>query len=93
MTREQLVRITQSLGTQIAEAQAEARRLRPAIDLTVFEGLVGPQAADRWEPLEVGRKRRVLEGLGLRIKVFPVQRKGPGFDASTIKYRWGAAGN
>ena len=90
ITRDQLVRITQSLKEQIDEAQAEARRLRPAIDLTVFDGLVGPQAAERWEALDVARKRRVLEGLGLRLKVFPAQRRGPGFDHSSIEMRWGA---
>lgn len=90
ITREQLVRITQSLTAQIAEAQAEARRLRPAIDLAVFDGLVGPKAAERWEALEVGQKRRVLEGMGLRLKVFPAHRRGPGFDHTTVEMRWEA---
>lgn len=90
ITREQLVRITQSLRGQITEAQAEARRLRPAIDLTVFDGLVGPQAGERWEALEVPQRRRVLEGMGMRLKVFPAQRRGPGFDHTTVEMRWGA---
>ncbi|MGW2256095.1 recombinase family protein [Kitasatospora sp. NPDC001660] len=90
ITRDQLVRITESLTKQIAEARAEARRLRPAFDLTVFDGLVGPQAAERWQALDVTRRRRVLEGLGLRLKVFPAQRRGPGFDHTTVEMRWGA---
>lgn len=90
LTRDQLVRITQQLAKQITDSQAEARRLRPAFDLSVFDGLVGPQAGERWEKLEVAQKRHVLEGLGLRLKVFPAARRGPGFDASTIKMRWGA---
>jgi DNA invertase Pin-like site-specific DNA recombinase len=88
ITRDQLVRITQSLAKQITEAQAEARRLRPAFDLSVFDGLVGPQAGEKWEALEVPQRRRVLEGLGLRLRVYPSARRGPGFDGSTIKMRW-----
>ncbi|WP_185994068.1 recombinase family protein [Streptomyces benahoarensis] len=89
ITREQLVRITRSLGQQITEAQAEARRLRPAFDLDVFDGLVGEKAEEKWKGLAVSQQRRVLEGLGVRIKVMP-GRKGPGFDASSVKVSWGA---
>ncbi len=88
ITREQLRRITAKLAKQITEAQSEARRLRPAFDLDVFDGLVGPQAGEAWEALAVPQKRRVLDGLGLRLKVYPVARRGPGFDDSTIEVIW-----
>jgi site-specific DNA recombinase len=86
--RAQLVRITERLAKQITEAQNEARRLRPAFDLAVFDGLVGPNAAEKWEALDVAQKRRVLEGLGLRLKIYPVARRGPGFDHTTIEMHW-----
>ncbi|NUQ96391.1 MAG: recombinase family protein [Streptomyces sp.] len=89
ITREQLRRITAKLAKQITDAQNEARRLRPTFDLDAFAGLVGPRSAETWEALEVPQKRRVLDGLGLRLKVYPTARRGPGFDASTIKMKWG----
>ncbi|MEU6244838.1 recombinase family protein [Streptomyces sp. NPDC047024] len=87
ITREQLLRITQKLGKQIDEAMAEARRLQP-VDMSALAGLIGPQAGEKWEQLEVTQKRRVLEALRIRIKIFPVARKGPGFDDSTIDVTW-----
>ncbi|MEV7441993.1 recombinase family protein [Streptomyces sp. NPDC091204] len=91
ITREQLRRITAKLAQQITEAQNEARRLRPAFDLSAFDGLVGPRAAERWEKLLVSQKRRVLDGMGLRLKVHPVARRGPGFDRTTIALGWAGA--
>ncbi|MFD0428768.1 recombinase family protein [Streptomyces zhihengii] len=88
ITREQLLRITSTLAGQITEAQSEARRLRPSFDLDAFDGLVGERAADSWEALGVAQKRRVLDGLGLRVRVDRVSRRGPGFDESTIALRW-----
>ncbi|MFJ3094607.1 recombinase family protein [Streptomyces hydrogenans] len=88
ITREQLRRITAKLAKQITDAQNEARRLRPAFDLAAFDGLVGPRAAEAWEALEVPQQRRVLDGLGLRLRVHPVSRRGPGFDQSTIELQW-----
>ncbi|WP_432128415.1 recombinase family protein [Streptomyces sp. bgisy082] len=88
ITREQLRRITAKLGQQITEAQNEARRLRPAFDLAAFDGLVGPRAEETWKALLVPQRRRVLDGLGLRLKVHPVARRGPGFDESTIALGW-----
>lgn len=92
ITREQLRRITAKLAKQITEAQNEARRLRPAFDLGAFDGLVGPKAGEAWEALAVPQQRRVLDGLGLRVKVHPVARRGPGFDETTIALRWECAG-
>lgn len=92
ITREQLRRITARLAKQITEAQNEARRLRPAFDLGAFKGLVGPRSAEAWKALEVPQKRRVLDGLGLRLKVHPVARRGPGFDESTVELGWAGAG-
>lgn len=87
ITRDQLRRITQKLARQIGEAQAEARRLQP-VDMSALDGLVGPQAAEKWPPLTVQRKRRVLEALQLRVVIDPVSRRGPGFDATTIRVGW-----
>jgi site-specific DNA recombinase len=90
--RVQLQRITKKLRGEIAEAQTEARRLRPAFDSKVFDGLVGPMAAERWAALKTRQRRRVLDALGLRVTVHPVARRGPGFDASTIEVVWGVPG-
>lgn len=87
ITRDQLRRITQKLARQIDEANAEARRLQP-VDMSALDGLVGPQAAEKWAKLTVQRKRRVLESLQLRVVIDPVSRRGPGFDATTIKVGW-----
>nr|WP_237524490.1 recombinase family protein [Streptomyces sp. SID5643] len=87
ITREQLRRITAKLAKQITEASGEARRLRPTFDLDAFDGLVGPRAGEAWEALAVPQKRRVLDGLGLRLKVYPVARRGPGYE-STIALQW-----
>lgn len=85
LTREQLHRITQALKRQIGEAQEEARRLMPNANIAVLDGLIGPHARERWDALPVAQKRTVLEVIGLRIKVHPATRKGPGFDASSIE--------
>lgn len=88
ITRDQMLIITQRLNQQIAAAEDEARRLMPTKDIAVLEGLVGPTARQQWDKLDVARRRAVLEVLGLRLKVNPVTRKGPGFDASTIEVSW-----
>lgn len=88
ITREQLTIITQRLNQQIAAAQDEARRLMPTKDVAVLDGLIGPHAAQRWHELDVARQRAVLEIIGLQLKVRPAERKGPGFDASTIEVAW-----
>ncbi|WP_280697915.1 recombinase family protein [Kitasatospora sp. GP82] len=85
ITREQLLRINQSLGQQISEAQAEVRRLTPAFDPTVFDGLVGSGARERWDALEVGQKTQVLEALQFRVTVLKVSRRGPGFDPASVE--------
>jgi len=85
ITREQLHRITETLKRQITEAQDEARRLMPAANISVLDGLVGPQARERWEKLTVSQKHTALEIINLRIKVHPVTRRGPGFQEETIE--------
>ena len=85
LTREQLHRITQTLKQQITEAQEEARRLMPAANISVLDGLVGPHARERWGQLGVSQKRTVLEVINLRIKVHPATRRGPGFDKESIE--------
>lgn len=87
ITRDQLRRITQKLSRQIAEARAEARRLQP-VDMSALDGLVGPQAGDRWAELTVTQKRRALEAMQLRVVIHPVSRRGPGFDSTTIQVGW-----
>lgn len=84
ITREQLALITQNLKRQIAEAQDEARRLMPATNLSVLDGLIGPRARERWAELAVTQQRTVLEVIGLRLRIHP-GRKGPGFDKSSIE--------
>ncbi|MFE2828485.1 recombinase family protein [Streptomyces sp. NPDC059271] len=87
ITREQLQRITRKLKVQIDEATSEARRLQP-VDMSALDGLIGPKAGEKWERLEVTQKRRVLEAIRMRIRIFPAARKGPGFDDSTIEVTW-----
>lgn len=87
ITRDQLRRITQNLGRQIAEAQAEAKREQP-VDLAVLDGLIGAQVYEKWPPLTVQRKRRVLEVLQFRIRIHRSARRGPGFDPSTVEVGW-----
>ncbi|WSU55903.1 recombinase family protein [Streptomyces sp. NBC_01092] len=87
ITREQLRRITKKLGDQIKEAQAEARRLQP-VDLSPLDGLVGSQAPEKWKLLGVSQQRRILDTIGLRLKIHPVAKRGPGFDDSTIDVTW-----
>ncbi|MGW1399270.1 recombinase family protein [Streptomyces sp. NPDC002405] len=87
INREQLRRITQKLGGQIAEAQAEAKRLQP-IDLTALDGLIGPQAREKWPRLTVQQKRRALEALKFRVRIHPSSRRGPGFDHTTLDVGW-----
>lgn len=85
ITRDQLHRITQTLKQQITAAQEEARRLMPAANISVLDGLVGPQARERWGALTVPQQRTALEVIGLRIKVHPATRRGPGFDKESIE--------
>ncbi|MFD5508296.1 recombinase family protein [Streptomyces sp. NPDC127051] len=87
ITRAQLVRITQRLGKQIKAAEAEARSLQP-VDLSALDGLIGPQAGEKWATLDVPRKRRALEALRLRVVIHPAAERGPGFDESTIAVTW-----
>ncbi|MFK0217768.1 recombinase family protein [Streptomyces vinaceus] len=87
ITRAQLVRITQKLGSQIKAAEAEARRLQP-VDLSALDGLIGPQSAEKWEAIGVPERRRALEGLRIRVTVHPSGRRGPGFDEDTIGITW-----
>ncbi|MFB6889415.1 recombinase family protein [Kitasatospora sp. NPDC056327] len=85
ITREQLLRINQSLGQQITAAQAEAKRLAPTIDLTVFEGLVGPGAEEAWGRLGVAQKTQVLEAMQLRVTVLRTGRTGPGYNPDSVR--------
>lgn len=87
ITREQLVRITQKFKGQIDAAQAEARRLQP-VDMSALDGLIGPQAGERWERLLVPQRRRALEAMGLRVTIRPSARRGPGFDESSVGVAW-----
>lgn len=87
ITREQLRRITKKLSDQIKEAQAVARRLQP-VDLSPLDGLVGAKAPEKWKLLGVAQRRRVLDAVGLRLRIHPVARRGPGFDDSTIEVTW-----
>jgi site-specific DNA recombinase len=86
ITRDQLVRITESLAKQISDVQAELRWVQPAMDISVLDGLIGPHVAEKWDALPVVKQRRVLEVLRLRLEVHPVERRGPGFDENSIKF-------
>lgn len=85
ITRDQLLRINQSVGRQISDAQAEVKSLTPAFDLTVLDGLIGPGAEQAWERLEVAQQTQVLEALQLRVTVLKVGRRGPGYDPESVR--------
>lgn len=86
ITRDQLVRITENIGRQIEAAERELRATAPRVNLGALDGLTGAGAAEAWDALDVARQRQVLEVIGLRLEVHPVTRRGPGFDANSIKH-------
>lgn len=84
----QLARITEKLRPQVEEAQREASALAAAAGSgDVLAEVVGERAAEVWAQLDVGRRRRVLEVLGLRVRIMPT-RRGPGFVPTDVEIVW-----
>jgi DNA invertase Pin-like site-specific DNA recombinase len=84
ITSEQLAIITAKLKTKIQASEVEAARTRPAPVATLVGEMIGQHAADRWGGLDVNQRRAVLQALGMRVTILPVQRRGPGFDPSSV---------
>jgi hypothetical protein len=86
----QLSVITAGARPRLEAAEAERRRLTAAVDPMVLTELAGPEAAQRWDFAPVASRRAVLNTLGLRIRLLPVSRRGPGFDPGTVAFEWTA---
>jgi site-specific DNA recombinase len=84
----QLAVITAEARPRLEAAEAERRRLAAAVDPTVLAELAGPEATQRWDCAPVATRRTVLETLGLRVRLLPVSRRGPGFDPETVAFEW-----
>lgn len=84
ITADQLAIITAKLQVKIKAAELEARRTRPAAVATLVGEMIGNHAAEKWAKLDVNQRRAVLQALDMQVTILPVQRRGPGFDPSTV---------
>jgi DNA invertase Pin-like site-specific DNA recombinase len=80
-------RLEAALLPQIADAE---RRARPAAVPPLIEHVAGPDAAARWEGLELEQRREVIRLLAtVRIMRRPDSEKGrKGFDPNLVKVEW-----
>jgi site-specific DNA recombinase len=85
-TIEQADRYNAAKLPELAEAEAEVRRLRRASEPSVVAHWIGPAAevADRWDAADVQRRRALLEALHMRVELLPT-RRGPGFDPDSVR--------
>ncbi|MGH8919975.1 MAG: recombinase family protein, partial [Actinomycetes bacterium] len=86
--REQLRRITARLRPELEVAQAAAAQVARGVDPRMLAELAGPEAAARWDALPVPQRRAVLEVLGLRVRLLPGLRGGPGFHPEAVEIDW-----
>jgi site-specific DNA recombinase len=91
-TVEQVDQVTDALRPELLAAEAEVRRLLASMDAGVLADLAGPEAGARWEAAAVTTRRAVLEVLGLRVRLLPTGRRGPGFDPESVQVEWGSRG-
>lgn len=75
------------LKPRIAELEAQARQLRPSIDMDLATGLVGPNPRIKWSDLPLERQRFVLETIRLRVIIDPTSR-GPRFNPRSVRFLW-----
>lgn len=88
ITGEQLRRITAKLQPDLDDALERTRESAGALNVDVLRPLAGPEAAQRWDGMEMSQRRAVLEALGLRV-IIDRTRRGPGFDPSSVRFVWG----
>lgn len=53
--------------------------------------LAGPEAAARWDALSVPQRCAVVEVFGLRVRLLPGMRGGPGFRPESVAIEWGGS--
>jgi site-specific DNA recombinase len=80
--------VTAATRPELAEAEAEIRRLTAAADRTMLRDIAGPEAEKRWAEAPITRRRAILEALGLRVVILPTGRRGPGFDPESVEIEW-----
>jgi DNA invertase Pin-like site-specific DNA recombinase len=82
-----LERIEATLLGEIADARKRARRAALARIAPVLEPLIGPDAAERWEELDMPRKREAIRAL-MRIRILPVGKGKRIFDPESVDIDW-----
>ena len=90
ITTEMMRTISSKIEPQLTEADALVSRLsRPrAFPAITEKGLTGANAGKTWAALDINQRRAVMETLGLRVRIMPTTRRGPGFDPSSIIIEW-----
>jgi len=90
ITADQMRVITQKIEPQLAEADAQVRRLStPTLRVPLpVKGVTGRKAAETWAALSLHERRAIMGALGLRVRIMPT-RPGPGFDPSSLVIEWG----
>ena len=90
ITADMMRTISNKIEPQLAEADALVRRLSRPREVPVITqaGLTGDNARETWERLDLNERRAVMETLGLRVRIMPTTRRGPGFDPSSIVIEW-----
>ena len=86
-------RLVPKLERRIVELEEEARTARVASSsasnvLETFTGRRKPETV--WEGLDVTGRLAVLEAIGMRVRILPRQRSGPGFEPETVEIGWSA---
>lgn len=88
ITDEQLHRITARLRPQLAEAEAAAHAMRMNPHIGLVLDMAGERAAEVWESYTVTQKRAVMGVLLEGVRILRVNRRGPGFDPTTVEINW-----
>lgn len=88
LDRDQLRRITARLRPELETAEAEAARSVQGVDPGMLATLAGPEAATRWGALSVPQKRALMDTFGLRVRLLPGLRGGPGFKPESVEIEW-----
>jgi DNA invertase Pin-like site-specific DNA recombinase len=94
ITGAQLSRITAGLRPKLADAEKRARPRQINIDPALLDALANTeQAASTWAGMLVEEKHNFLDGVGMRVRILPVTRRGPGFDPDSVDVDWPTAGS
>lgn len=88
ITAQQLSRITARLQPEIEAAEAMAQRARSSVSVDLLRDLGGKAAAERWDALGVAQQRAVVDVLISSVTINRVERRGPGFDPTSVAIEW-----